>query len=135
MPIRLVDFTAASGRPIEQYSSIDASAVELAHGAGDSHAYAVHIARGGVIGPHPAGYDQLFLVVQGSGWISGADGVRHDVGSLRGAFVPKGEVHAKGSDAGMVAVMVQASTFNVVAAEHGACAQGVGSSAPLQDGE
>jgi hypothetical protein len=39
-------------------------------------------------------------------------GVRHNVTSQQGAFVPKAEVHAKGSGSGMVAVMVQATAFH-----------------------
>ncbi len=111
MPIRIVQFSADAAEPIKSYSSVSASAVALAHGEGASHVYAVHVEAGGQIGPHPAGFDQLFLVVQGSGWVAGADGVRHSISALQGAFVPKGEAHAKGSQAGMVAIMVQASSF------------------------
>ena len=113
MTIRLVDFTAQSARTIEQFASTGASSVTLAHGNGESHAYAVHFAPGGTIGPHPAGFDQLFLVVEGAGWVAGADGVRISVGTNCGAFVPKGEVHSKGSETGMLALMVQASKFSL----------------------
>ena len=111
--IRIVDFTSNSALPITQFSSSGASSVELAHGVGESHAYAVHFVPGGVIGPHPAGYDQLFLVVHGSGWIAGADGVRLELGANHGAFVPKGELHSKGSEGGLLALMVQASAFTL----------------------
>jgi hypothetical protein len=111
MPIRIVHFSAADAEPIGLYSSVLASAVALGHGEDGSHVYAVHIEAGGEIGSHPAGVDQLFLVVQGSGWGAGADGVRHSLSALQGAFVPRGENHAKGSQAGMVAIMVQASGF------------------------
>ncbi len=111
MAIRLVDFTPQHARAIEQFAASGASSVELAHGTGELHAYAIHVVPGGAIGPHPAGFDQLFLVVQGSGWVAGADGVRVSVGTHRGAFVPRGEVHSKGSETGMLAVMLQASAF------------------------
>lgn len=113
MPIRLVDFTPDAARTIDSFASSGASSIELAHGSGESHVYAVHIVPGGSIGPHPAGFDQLFLVVHGSGWVAGADGVRLRVGTNRGAFVPTGEVHSKGSETGMVAVMVQASRLSL----------------------
>ena len=111
VPVRLFDFATTSAQLIERFGSSGASSVELAHGRGESHVYAIHVAPGGSIGPHPAGFDQLFLVVQGTGWVAGADGVRHSVGTFHGAFVPKGEVHSKGSETGMVAVMVQSSSF------------------------
>lgn len=112
MAIRLIDFKACSARPIEQFASSGASSVELAHGNGESHIYAIHCEPGGIIGPHPAGFDQLFLVVQGSGWVAGADGVRICIGANCGAVVPKGEVHSKGSETGMLALMVQADRFS-----------------------
>lgn len=109
MPIRIIDFGAEAGQPVELFSSSGAASVELAHGHGESHVYMLHVAPGGVIGPHPAGFDQLFLVVQGAGWVAGSNGVRQSVGTNCGAFVPKGEVHSKGTATGMVAVMVQSS--------------------------
>jgi quercetin dioxygenase-like cupin family protein len=115
--IRLIDFSAETARPIELFSSSSASSTELAHGSGESHAYAIHFAPGGLIGPHPAGFDQLFLVVQGSGWVAGSDGVRHSVGTNRGVFIPQGEVHSKGSAPGMVVVMVQSSRFSLPGAQ------------------
>lgn len=114
MAIRLVDFTPQRAQAIEQFAASGASTVDLAHGAGESHAYAIHFVPGGAIGPHPAGFDQLFLVVQGSGWVAGADGVRISVDANCGAFVPRGEVHSKGSQTGMLALMFQASTFSLV---------------------
>jgi quercetin dioxygenase-like cupin family protein len=111
--IHLIDFGAQFARAIERFGSSGASSVELAHGNGESHAYAIHFAPGGAIGPHPAGFDQLFLVVQGSGWVAGADGIRLSLGANRGAFVPRGEIHSKGSETGMLALMVQASKFSL----------------------
>lgn len=113
MTIRIFSFDAGQALPIEHYASIGASSVDLAHGSGAAHAYAIHFEPGGSIGPHPAGFDQLFLVVQGSGWVVGADGVRLAVDHGCGAFIPNGEVHSKGSEAGMLAVMIQASEFSL----------------------
>jgi quercetin dioxygenase-like cupin family protein len=111
MPISLIRFDQTHSQSIELFSSLRAASVELAHGSGESHVYAVHIAPGGEIGPHPAGFDQLFLVVQGAGWVAGRDGNRQAVATNVGAFIPTGELHSKGSDSGMVAIMAQASRF------------------------
>lgn len=111
MPITVFCFEATLAKPIHKYASAGAASCELAHGDGECHAYAVHFEPGGNIGPHPAGFDQLFLVISGSGWVAGGDGVRHPVGAQSGAFIPRGETHSKGSETGMVAVMIQASRF------------------------
>jgi hypothetical protein len=109
--MHLISFAADTSVPIAEFGSLSARSTPLAHGSGESHAYAIHIDAGGHIGPHVAGFDQLFLVVQGAGWVSGADGVRLHVPAGCGAFIRKGELHAKGSERGLVAVMVQASSF------------------------
>ncbi len=53
-----------------------ASSIALAEGDGEVHAYVVYFEPGGVIGPHEAGFGQLFFAVSGGGWVSGSDGVR-----------------------------------------------------------
>ena len=109
--MEVVDFSPGAARPIELFASVAASSVPIGHGAGAVHVYAVRLAPGGSIGRHVAGFDQLFLVVEGSGWAEGGDGVRVDLPAGRGAFFRKGEEHAKGSVAGLTAIMVQADRF------------------------
>jgi quercetin dioxygenase-like cupin family protein len=105
--MEVVDFSPARCAPIESFGSVQARSVPLGDGSGAVHVYAIRIAAGGSIGRHVAGFDQLFLVVEGSGWAEGDDGVRVDLPAGRGAFFRKGETHAKGSAAGLTAIMVQ----------------------------
>ena len=105
--MHVIDFNAERSAPITEYDSHGASAQPLADGAGEAHVYAVHLAPGGEIGPHPAGFGQLFLVVAGEGWVAGADGMRCCVRAGQGAVIARGEVHAKGSEAGCSALMIQ----------------------------
>ena len=83
----------------------------MGHGSGDAHVYTVHFDPGGEIGRHEAGFDQLFIVIEGSGWASGGDGVRHPLETGEAARFQRGEVHAKGSDEGMTALMVQVTSL------------------------
>lgn len=105
--MHLLDFTPGHGTPITVYNSHGAVAIPLGEGRGEGHVYCVRVDPGGAIGPHEAGFGQLFLVVAGSGWVSGPDGVQRPLGVGRGAYIARGEVHAKGSDGGMTAIMVQ----------------------------
>jgi quercetin dioxygenase-like cupin family protein len=109
--MHLVDFSSGRGTPISVYESHGAYALPLGEGRGEGHVYCIRIEPGGVIGSHEAGFGQLFLVVAGSGWVSGADGVQRSVGVGHGAFITRGEVHAKGSDTGLTAIMVQLADF------------------------
>jgi quercetin dioxygenase-like cupin family protein len=69
--------------------------------------YCLHLDPGGEIGAHEAGFAQLFLIVDGSGWVSGSDGKRQLLRRGQGAIIARGEMHAKGTASGMTAIMVQ----------------------------
>jgi hypothetical protein len=47
--------------------------------------------------------------------VTGRDGVRVGVDRECGAFIPTGEIHAKGSSNGMLAIMIQVSRFVLAA--------------------
>jgi quercetin dioxygenase-like cupin family protein len=103
----IVDFAPERAVPVTEYRSRAARAQPLGDGHGEAHVYAVHFAAGGHIGQHPAGFGQLFCAVLGTGWVAGADGVRHEFRAGQAAVIARGEVHAKGSDTGLTALMVQ----------------------------
>jgi hypothetical protein len=74
--------------------------------------FRVHIAQlspGGLLGRHPARLWQFFAVITGTGWVSGDDGIRHEICSGQGVRWSPGESHESGSDDGMLAVIVQAN--------------------------
>ena len=109
--MQIIEFSRSRARPIELFGSISASSVRLADGSGEVHVYCVYFGPGGSIGEHPTGFGQLFLVMDGSGWVTGADGSRVTLSAGQGAFFENGERHSKGSDHGMTALMVQVSTL------------------------
>jgi quercetin dioxygenase-like cupin family protein len=103
----MIDFSKERAEPIEHFQSVGASSVGLGDGHGEAHIYCVRFEPGGEIGQHPTGFGQLFLVVAGTGWVSGQNGVRVELAVGQGAYFPRGELHAKGSDVGMTAIMIQ----------------------------
>ena len=107
--MRVLRFDAAVAASIgpRPYAVERASSVALADGAGEAHVYAVYFEPGGVIGPHEAGFGQLFVPLSGSGWVAGGDNERVPVGEGEAAFIARGEVHSKGSETGLAALMVQ----------------------------
>jgi quercetin dioxygenase-like cupin family protein len=105
--MKLFDFSPGQDAMISDYGSHGAYALQLGEGRGEGHIYCIRIEPGGVVGPHEAGYGQLFLAVAGSGWVSGGDGVARALNVGEGAFIARGEVHAKGSHTGLTAIMVQ----------------------------
>jgi hypothetical protein len=80
--MQLLSFGPKDGTPITTYHSHRALAVPLGSGRGEGHIYCIYLGPGGEIGPHESGFAQLFLVLAGSGWVSGADG-GHSPGRIR----------------------------------------------------
>ena len=62
---------------------------------------------GGLLGRHPTRLWQLFLLVSGTGWASGSDGVQERLVPGDAVLWEPGEEHESGTDDGMVAVVVQ----------------------------
>jgi len=73
----------------------------------------VHVARyesGSLLGRHPTKLWQLFMVIEGSGWVSGDDEVRHSISSSEAVLWHPEEEHESGSDSGMSALILASST-------------------------
>lgn len=96
------------------------SNVQLGQAGGQGHVHCLYFQPGGRIGEHRTGFDQLFLVVSGTGWIAGSDGESHRLLTGQGAYLERGEIHSKGSDEGMTAIMVQAADLRSKAPPQGA---------------
>jgi quercetin dioxygenase-like cupin family protein len=89
------------------YEIRSAHSAKLAEGDGEAHVYLIRFEPGGIIGPHEAGFGQLFIALDGEGWAAGKDGERMPLAKGQAAFITCGEVHSKGSETGMTALMIQ----------------------------
>jgi quercetin dioxygenase-like cupin family protein len=105
--LRFLDLRRTATGPILGYDSVRAESALLADGSGEARFWLVRIEAGGEIGRHEAGFGQLFLVVEGSGWAAGGDGERIPVAAGQGVWIARGEQHAKGSEKGLTALIVQ----------------------------
>ena len=76
--------------------------------AGEVRVDVAFMGPGETIGLHPAGFPQLFCVVQGSGWVQGADEVEVPIVADEAIFWASGELHAVRTEHGLTAVIVQA---------------------------
>jgi hypothetical protein len=71
-----------------------------------------HIGAGGFVPAHPAVAPQLFAVVEGSGWVSGADGRKVPIAAGLAAYWEPDEMHASGTDGGMRVIIVECLDFD-----------------------
>ena len=105
--MEIVDFSSMEGDAVTHYGSVATRASDLAHGSGDAHVRPVRFEPGGSSGEHPTGLGQLFVGVEGRAWVSGEEGRRVELAAGQGAHLRRGERHAKGSDHGATAIMIQ----------------------------
>ena len=73
----------------------------------------IELAPGGVVGRHPAVAAQLFVVVSGTGWVSGSDRDRVPIRAGEAVAWEPGQEHESGSDEGMTALVVEAESLAV----------------------
>ena len=69
--MKIYRFDVDVGKEIEQFGSVKAIVSRILHLEDKAEISSVYIRPGGNIGRHRAVVPQLFLVVQGEGWVSG----------------------------------------------------------------
>lgn len=77
-----------------------------------AHVGCMQIPSDGIVGEHEAVVDQLFVVVDGEGWVYGEDKVAYRIQKGTAAFWSKGENHASGSELGMTVMVIEAESLN-----------------------
>ncbi len=122
--MRIFSFDANSGRPLTQWTDVQGKSHRVDPKASKtvispiflsevgSRFACFHIGAGGFIPRHPATGPQLFVVVEGSGWVSGEDEKKVPIQSGRAAFWEPGENHESGTDRGMKAIVVECHEFD-----------------------
>ena len=104
--------------PISAHGSTGLHATRIASGDDGVTVTCLSVLPGGTIGTHPTTGDQLFLVIAGSGWVAGADGIRLPVQAGEGARWAAGEVHTSGADTSLTALAVEGSSLRLFEPEH-----------------
>jgi quercetin dioxygenase-like cupin family protein len=102
---------ARHGRAIDRFGSVEAFVRGVSRRV--LQVVFIEIRAGGLVGRHPAGCEQLFVVVAGSGWVSGGDGAREPIAAGEGVIWSQGDEHESGSDDGMTAIVVEAEQLDV----------------------
>jgi len=104
--MRLLGFGSEEGSSIDRFGSHEFRLVPLARTAG-SQVSCVRLGAGGIIGRHPAASRQVLAVVEGSGFVSGADEVELAIAAGVAAVWEEGEEHATRTDDGLVAIVIE----------------------------
>jgi quercetin dioxygenase-like cupin family protein len=67
---------------------------------------------GGRIRRHPGTYPQILAVLEGSGEVSGADGVDEPIGAGEAVFLHEGEDHEMKSGAGLTVLIIEGESLD-----------------------
>jgi quercetin dioxygenase-like cupin family protein len=70
------------------------------------------VAPGGRLSRHPATFPQVLAVLEGSGEVSGADGVVEPIAAGAAVFWHKGEEHETTSDSGLTALIIEGESLD-----------------------
>lgn len=94
------------GKKIEKYQSRFATYIKMAQTNEAAIGY-MYIEGEGTVGYHEAPIPQLFIVVEGEGWVTGENKKRIPIKRGEAALWEKGEWHTSGSETGMAAIVIQ----------------------------
>ncbi len=110
--MQLYRFDASAGRTIDRFESTHFVLTNIARNTSNVHIRCAYLGPGGNIGYHPTTVPQLFLVVQGRGWVRGETDDRLPIMAGYAAFWDKDEWHASGTDSGLTAILIEGETLN-----------------------
>ncbi|MGH2485640.1 MAG: hypothetical protein ACRDHE_06485 [Ktedonobacterales bacterium] len=105
--MRRFRFDAAVGHAITQFGSQRAIITGIQRTSGPVHIACMHIGPSGGVGYHQATTRQLFLVVTGVGWVTGADRAQRPIAAGEAAYWDTGEWHESGSARGMTVIVIE----------------------------
>lgn len=110
--LKVLLFEQQQAAPVTQYESELSSYLKVAALENTSIGI-MYVEPDGVIGHHEAPSKQLFLVIEGEGWVTGDDEVRKPIKKGQAAFWETGEWHASGSDGGMTVLIIQSNSIHI----------------------
>ena len=105
--MKIFRFDPEVGQEIEQFGSVKAIIAKILHLDDEAAISSIYIRPNGKLGHHQAVTPQLFLLVQGDGWIRGETEEKVAFHEGQAIFWEQGEWHESGSENGMTAVIIE----------------------------
>ncbi len=110
--MKIFRFDPEVGKSIEQYKSSGFIISRVAHLSGEAFVNCAYLSPQGSIGYHQATLAQLFLVMQGEGWVRGEAPDRISIQTGQAVFWGEGEWHESGTETGMIAIIIESANFD-----------------------
>lgn len=100
------------GKKVEKYQSHLATYVKMIQTNEAATIGYMYIEGEGTVGYHEAPIPQLFIVVEGEGWVTGENQKRIPIKRGEAVLWEKGEWHTSGSETGMAVIVIQSEELN-----------------------
>ncbi len=110
--MKIFQFGPEVGKRIDQYQSSGFIISGVAHLPGEAFVNCAYLSSNGWIGYHQAAAPQLFLVVQGEGWVRGESSDKISIKTGQAAYWEKGEWHEAGTETGMTAIIIEGENLS-----------------------
>jgi len=107
------NFKQELANQINNYQSIDAYYTKIMKTVEPANIGFIYIEPGGVVGMHEAPVPQLFIVIQGEGWICGENQEKIILKVGEGVLWQTGEAHESGSKSGLTALVIQSEQIHL----------------------
>jgi quercetin dioxygenase-like cupin family protein len=106
--MKLFRFDPEVGKSIDAYESSGFVISKLVHLHDEADIKCAYLSPNGVIGYHQTTKEQLFVVVQGEGWVRGEiPESQRPIKAGQAAFWEEGEWHESGTETGMVVILIE----------------------------
>lgn len=110
--MKMFRFDREVGKSIDRYNSSGFMISRVVHLFDESVINCAYLIPGGVIGYHQAVLPQLFLVVQGEGWVRSKTSDKTLLKSGQAAYWEREEWHESGSETGMTVIIIEGVNFD-----------------------
>jgi len=110
--MKIYRFNPEIGQGDEQFGSVKTIIARVLQLDGRAEINAVYINPGEHLSVQQVMRQQLFLLVDGEGWMQSESGEKKTVRQGQAIFWEKGEWHESGSETGMTAVIIEAGNID-----------------------
>jgi hypothetical protein len=110
--MKIFRFDPEVGKEINRSGSSGFTISKIVHLLDESVINCAYLDSNGVIGLHQATTPQLFLVVQGRGWVRGKTPARTPIEAGQAAYWEKAEWHESGTETGMTVIIIEGTNFD-----------------------
>src|SRR5271157_2312717 len=105
--MQMFSFDASTARAVTRFESRFVITPLVRSMKGPVHVQCARLESNGLIGNHPAVAPQLFLVVEGSGWVRGEEKRAREITAGQAVFWKAGESHETGTAEGLSAIIIE----------------------------